>query len=280
MRRATRTSRPTRRTRLAPAARPDHPFRRPRAQGAQYRPPAETRGKIKVGDSPVIPVVIIGIGAYLAWFGVHYWRSDVKYPTDPVKAVLQGKGLPANTGTPTADETAVITAAQQQAAAAQLVAQQGVTPGTGQANPNVVGQAVASGAGLGPAIAADAQRYVGAGYVYGGNASKVGDWDCSSFVSYVLGHDLGLTLPSGGKWGDPGYPPNAHGPTTLNYMLWGTGIPLSEVRAGDLVVSTVHMGIATGPTTMVSAQDPQQGTGPGEFPVGFPGGPPVYRRIT
>jgi cell wall-associated NlpC family hydrolase len=233
-----------------------------------------------VGAAPVIPVFLVGTGMFLSWYGVHYWRSDSKYPTDVIKSVLQGKGLPSNAGTPTADEQAVVTAAQQQAAAAQLAAQQGVTPGTGQANPNVVGQAVASGAGLGPAIAADAQRYVGAGYVYGGNASKVGDWDCSSFVSYVLGHDLGLGLPGGGQWGQPGYPPSVHGPTTLNYMLFGQGIPLSEVRAGDLVVSTVHMGIATGPTTMVSAQDPQQGTGPGEFPTGFPGGPPVYRRIT
>jgi transglycosylase-like protein with SLT domain len=94
-----------------------------------------------VGDAPVIPVAVLGIGAYLAWFGVHYWRSDVKYPTDPLKAVLQGSGLPANTGTPTADEAAVLKAAQ-----AQITASGGVTPGTGQSNPNAVGQAVASGA--------------------------------------------------------------------------------------------------------------------------------------
>ena len=94
-----------------------------------------------VGDAPVIPVVVLGLGAYLAWFGVHYWRSDVKYPTDPAKAVLQGKGLPAATQTPTADEAAVIKAAQ-----AQITASGGVTPGTGQSNPNAVGQAVASGA--------------------------------------------------------------------------------------------------------------------------------------
>ena len=33
-------------------------------------------------------------GAYLAWFGVHYWRTDVTWPSDPVKAVLTGKPLP------------------------------------------------------------------------------------------------------------------------------------------------------------------------------------------
>lgn len=93
-----------------------------------------------VGDAPVIPLALIGIGMYLAWFGVHYWRSDVKYPTGPVKAVLQGKGLPAATQTQTADEQAVISAAKQ------LAGEQGVTPGTGEANPNALGQAVASGA--------------------------------------------------------------------------------------------------------------------------------------
>lgn len=97
-------------------------------------------GGPKIGGAPVIPVVIVGIGMYLAWFGVHYWRSDVKYPTDPLKAVLQGQGLPSNAGTPTADEAAVLKAAQ-----AEITANQGVTPGTGEANPNATGQAVASG---------------------------------------------------------------------------------------------------------------------------------------
>jgi hypothetical protein len=101
--------------------------------GPQVRTPA--------GNAPVIPLGLILIGAYLSWFGVHYWRSDVKYPTDPVKDVLQGKGLPSAAGTPTADEQAVVAAAQQ------LAGEQGVTPGTGTApSSNAVGQAVASGA--------------------------------------------------------------------------------------------------------------------------------------
>ena len=97
--------------------------------------------KTPVGDAPVIPLFLIGTGMYLTWFGVHYWHSDTKWPTDPIKAVLQGKGLPGATKTPTEDEAAVLKAAQ-----AQLAGNQGVTPGTGQANPNVVGQAVAAGA--------------------------------------------------------------------------------------------------------------------------------------
>ena len=105
-------------------------------------PPAPPQPAVRtpVGNAPVIPLVLVGIGGYLAWFGVHYFKTDVKWPTDPVKAILQGKGLPANTATLSADEKAV------EAAQAQLAGQQGVTPGTGQANANAVGQAVASGA--------------------------------------------------------------------------------------------------------------------------------------
>jgi hypothetical protein len=52
-----------------------------------------------VGSAPVVPVVLIGIGAYLAWFGVHYFGSDQgKWPSTPVKAVLTGKPLPQPTG--------------------------------------------------------------------------------------------------------------------------------------------------------------------------------------
>lgn len=110
----------------------------------------------KIGDirAPVIPLLLLGIGAYFTWFATHYWardRGDVGigtgtlWPSDPVKQALQGKGLPGAAAPKlTAEQQAVETSA---AAAAQLTAKQGVTPGTGQANPNVVGQAVAAGAG-------------------------------------------------------------------------------------------------------------------------------------
>jgi hypothetical protein len=54
----------------------------------------------------VIPVVLIGAGMYLAWFGVHYWGSDTKWPSDPVKAVLQGKPVPAAAGAQSAADIA------------------------------------------------------------------------------------------------------------------------------------------------------------------------------
>lgn len=53
-----------------------------------------------VGRAPVIPVLLIAIGGYFAWFGVRYWRQDLKWPSDPIKAVLQGKGLPPSSPPP------------------------------------------------------------------------------------------------------------------------------------------------------------------------------------
>jgi hypothetical protein len=50
--------------------------------------------KTPVGDAPVIPLVLLGAGLYLAWFGIHYWRADVRWPTDPVKSVLTGHPIP------------------------------------------------------------------------------------------------------------------------------------------------------------------------------------------
>ena len=55
---------------------------------------AEKTIQTPVGTAPVLPVTIMVAGAYLVWFAIHYWRSDTAWPTDPIKAVLQGKALP------------------------------------------------------------------------------------------------------------------------------------------------------------------------------------------
>ncbi len=59
-------------------------------------PPAITTPSIAGGHArlPLFPLIILGAGIYLLWFGVHYWRTDQKYPTGPVKSILTGKGLP------------------------------------------------------------------------------------------------------------------------------------------------------------------------------------------
>jgi len=190
------------------------------------------------GGSPVIPVTLLVIGGYLAWFAVHYFKSDTKWPTDPIKSILTGKPVDAPT----------YTGEQQRIGAvkANLAAAAGANLATGTVGTN--------------AIAADAQKYLGQGYVWGGNAATPGQWDCSSFVSYVLGHDLGLPLP-GGHWGDPGFPPGSHGPTTGSYLLYGGPIDRTAVAAGDLVVWSSHIGIAISNSQIISARDPQEGTG-------------------
>jgi cell wall-associated NlpC family hydrolase len=225
-----------------------------------------------IGTAPLLPVMMMSFGAYLTWFGVHYWRSDTAWPTDPIKAVLTGKAIPVPDRS--GDEAAIkgiVTSAQAAAAAAANAAPGTINQPTG---PAATGQA----GGGGERIAAQALKYIGSGYVFGGNADRVGNWDCSSFVSFVLGHDLGYPLP-GGKWGDPGMPPHAHGPATTNYMLWGKPVNASQAAKGDLVVSSEHMGIVVGPGQYMSAKTPVLGTNLGSYTSSFPGGTPVFRRV-
>ena len=82
MSRGTRSERPTRRTRPVSAARPEK-LTRPRPAAAQAPASPQYRTKISVGDSPVLPVLIIGTGMYLAWFGVHYWHYRREIPDRP-----------------------------------------------------------------------------------------------------------------------------------------------------------------------------------------------------
>lgn len=73
-----------------------------------------------VGDAPVIPLMLISAGIYLAWFAVHYWRErdaasgHLLWPSDPIKAVLQGKPVPGKTPAPQATATAEFTSALTQ----------------------------------------------------------------------------------------------------------------------------------------------------------------------
>jgi hypothetical protein len=105
-----------------------------------------------VGDAPVIPLVLLGTGMYLSWFAIHYWRSDVKWPADPVKAILQGKPLPAATRTPTDAEAAL--GAQQEAqagTAGNLGAAIATGAGSAAHDSNVnTGKMLAAGYGWGP----------------------------------------------------------------------------------------------------------------------------------
>ncbi len=121
------------------------------------------------------------------------------------------------------------------------------------------------GSADGSAIASDALKYNGAGYVFGGApANGIGDWDCSSFVNWVCGHDLSLAIP-----GDAAgtYTGTSHGPVVAQWSAWSglttVGTDGTDAEPGDIVTFglTVHMGIATGSNAMISAQDEALGTG-------------------
>lgn len=228
-----------------------------------------------IGTAPVLPVMMMSLGAYLTWFGIHYWRSDTKWPTDPLKAVLTGKPIPVPDRSAAEEAIQGIESSDKALAAAAAAG----AAGGGLSNQPTGPAAGSKATGGGNEIAAKALKYIGSGYVLGGNASRVGLWDCSSFVSFVLGHDLGYNLP-GGKWGDPGFPPHAHGPTTREYMLFGKPIAASQVQKGDLIVSSTHMGIVVTEGSYMSAKTPILGTGLGLYTKSFPGGTPVFRRVT
>lgn len=220
-------------------------------------------------EAPVIPIVMLGIGLYLSWFAVHYWGSDTAWPSTPVKDVLTGKSLTKPSGQVNA--TLVANYVESNAPSG--------TPGN-PATATLTSVTVSSGgSATGQQIANTALKYSGSGYVYGGPADTPGNWDCSSFVSYVLSHDLHLGLPGGGSYGSPGYPPSSHGPTTAAYLLFGSPVAYGSEQPGDLVVSTVHMGIVIGNGQMISAQDPSLGTGVASYQSGFPGGRPYVRRV-
>lgn len=145
----------------------------------------------------------------------------------------------------------------------------GKPPATSQSTVSLVtnpvplapGQGGIVGSG-GSAIANDALRYKGAGYVWGGAPAKgIGNWDCSSFCNWVIGHDEQMAIPgyAAGK-----YDGSSHGPPTTVWLVWNgcttIGHDPNSAQAGDLCVWQTHMGIALGPNSMISAQDPALGT--------------------
>lgn len=68
--------------------------------------------------------------------------------------------------------------------------------------------------------------------------------DCSSWIGKGL-KDIGVKVPGGL-------------PITTFYMVWTglTTIPKNQIQLGDILVSPTHMAIATGPTTAVGQQNP------------------------
>lgn len=70
------------------------------------------RVRTPLGSAPVLPLILLGTGLYLAWFGVHYFKhtradGSTLWPSDPIKAVLQGKGSVQTASSTAAAETAL-----------------------------------------------------------------------------------------------------------------------------------------------------------------------------
>lgn len=136
-----------------------------------------------------------------------------------------------------------------------------------------------------PDIAGLALRYQGAGYVFGGVPDKgIGQWDCSSFVNWVVGNDAGMAIPG---FAAGSYKGQNHGPVVLDWATWsGASTVKGPPSRGDLCVwpgvgATGHIGIALAGNQMISALNhirgtvvtPIQGYGPVGVPV-------IYRAIS
>ena len=113
------------------------------------------------------------------------------------------------------------------------------------------GQLVAS-AQLNGAIVQAARKYVGIMYHFGGAQNPNAGFDCSGLVNWVLGHDLGLTLPGQHS---PGFAGTSHGPVTTDYFNWSGAktVSRSDIQAGDLLCGGGHIGIATGGNMYIDA---------------------------
>lgn len=118
-------------------------------------------------------------------------------------------------------------------------------------------------AASGAAILSDAKKYAGHKYVYGGPSNPQDGWDCSSFASYVLGHDEHLSIP-GGSWATATNSGKSHGPVASAFAhLPGAhkvGTNPKDIQQGDILVWSTHVGFGVGPGTMFSAYDTAQGT--------------------
>lgn len=130
--------------------------------------------------------------------------------------------------------------------------------------------------GSGSGIADAGMRYVGSGSVYKWGGGSPAGWDCSGFCNYVIGHDLGLPIPGSHSGGYSG-----HGPTTVQWAVFGTSVPRSQVVAGDLVIWPLfHMGIAISNSQMVNCPGPNGTAAPVVSSIDeHIGGPRVFRRV-
>lgn len=95
-------------------------------------------------------------------------------------------------------------------------------------------------AGNASEICSYAKQYLGSKYVYGGTTPS--GFDCSGFTQYVYKH-FGVSLNR----------------TAEAQASNGTAVSKSNLKAGDLVIFTSHVGIYLGDGTFIHAANPQKG---------------------
>lgn len=193
----------------------------------------------------------ISVGVILVWSGFRGWSV-----LGTVQDIIAGKRPKGATGTQ--------------------------HPITAASSPAILSAGGGTGA-TGNAIADDALHYGGHAYLYGGAPGKDGSgpWDCSSYANWVLSHDLDLPWPGTGQ-----YDGATHGPTTIQWGAWfrsgasgATTVQRGDVRPGDVIVWSGHMGIAVSSTQMISARTPALGTGVGDIDGGGSGPLICYGRM-
>jgi cell wall-associated NlpC family hydrolase len=196
--------------------------------------------KTPVGQAPVIPLILVGLGSYLAWFGVKYWRGEgeAAWPSYPIKSVLQGKGTPApEPATSTAVE---LTSYESSLAGAEKAGGSGGNTADGSA------------------AAADAETYVGKiNYTWGGGHPP--NVDCSGLCNWIYGHDLKLDIPEMPR--GQVFDGSSHGPDVASWLAWSGVQHVSSHQPGDIVAwgPNEHMGVVVSSTECVSALDPALG---------------------
>lgn len=134
-----------------------------------------------------------------------------------------------------------------------------VRPGGGQAMVKGAQQAFANGGD----VVADATKWNGHRYVWGGGANPGTGWDCSSFVNWIVGHDFKLNLPGGSSWGATTNNGAQHGPVVSGYENWNYGhhVPWASAQKGDLALENGdgHIGFVVQDNTDHSSSTSLQG---------------------
>jgi len=115
--------------------------------------------------------------------------------------------------------------------------------------------------GMGDKLVAFMMQYVGkVPYVWAGSTPS--GWDCSGFVMYSVKAVYGINLPH-------------QSGLQMNY---GTPVPASDIRPGDLVLSSGHAATYYGDGMVVNALNPSAGTTLTPIKWAFPNGY-VVRRL-